>query len=53
VVTGYCFRRCGVWISFDSVVTDLGYDCVLTRCVGRCVDGGGDCVLFLVHASWL
>jgi hypothetical protein len=31
VVTGYCFRRCGVWISFDSVVTDLGYDCVMTR----------------------
>jgi hypothetical protein len=43
VVTGYCsggvgwWWWCGVWISSDSVVTDLGYDCVLTRRVCRCV----------------
>jgi hypothetical protein len=41
VVTGYCSGGvgwwCGVWISYDSAVTDLGYDCVLTRRVCRCV----------------
>jgi hypothetical protein len=26
----------------DSVVTDLRYDCVLTRRVCRCVDGGSE-----------
>ena len=46
------------------MVTDLGFDCGLTRRVSRCVDGGGescfapcgavsDYILFLVHTSWL